>query len=155
MPRNQKYRPDATDAKILAALSANGRIAMSDLANLVGMSAPSVTERVRRLEAAEIIRAFTITVDAKALGYTLEAIVRIKPRPGQLHHVERLIQREPRFISCDKITGDDCFVVRAVLVSIEELDIILKALHERAETSTAIVKSTPIAGRIPQPLMAD
>jgi Lrp/AsnC family leucine-responsive transcriptional regulator len=155
MPKNIKYRPDAVDAKILAALSDNGRIAMSDLAHGVAMSAPSVTERVRRLEAAGIIRSFTIAVNPKALGYTLEAIVRIKPRPGQLHQVECLIQRERRFISCDKITGDDCFIVRVCLVSIEELDTLLTALHERAETNTAIVKSSPIAGRIPQPLIED
>jgi Lrp/AsnC family leucine-responsive transcriptional regulator len=155
MPKNEKYRPDAVDAKILAALSDNSRVTMSELAHRAEMSAPSVTERVRRLEATGIIRSFTISVDPKALGYTLEAIVRIKPRPGQLHQVERLIERERRFISCDKITGDDCFIARVSLVSIDELDTILKALHERAETNTAIVKSSPIAGRIPQPLIED
>jgi Lrp/AsnC family transcriptional regulator, leucine-responsive regulatory protein len=154
MPRNRTYRPDVVDAKILAILADKGRTPVSDLAERVGMSAPSVTERIRRLEAAGIIRAFTIAVDAKALGYTLEAIVRVKPRPGQLHQVERLIQREPRFTACDKITGDDCFVVRASLASIEDLDTLLKDLHERAETNTAIVKSSPIKGRIPPPVKA-
>jgi Lrp/AsnC family transcriptional regulator, leucine-responsive regulatory protein len=149
MPSTTKKPLDAVDSRIIEALVRNARVAMSDLAREIGMSPPSVAERVRRLEAAGIIRGYTVEIDAKALGYTLEAIVRIKPRPGQLHLVERMIQDEPRFLVCDKVTGDDCFIARLCLVSIDELDLLLDPLHERAETSTAIVKSSPVQARLP------
>ena len=192
---------DPIDAKLIEQLGGNSRIAMSDLARAVGLSAPSATERVRKLEAAGVIRSFTIDLDPKSLGYTLEAVVRIKPRPGQLHLVERqyrpaellthwstvcgtvfsfscarpphqpraripirisqyllgsvLIQSEPRFVACDKVTGDDCFIARLWLTSIGELDVLLDDLHARAETNTSIVKSSPVAHRMPPLLIAD
>jgi Lrp/AsnC family transcriptional regulator, leucine-responsive regulatory protein len=154
LPVTQKNDLDEVDFKIIKSLIANARISMSDLARITNMSAPSVTERVRRLEANGLVQAFTIEIDPKALGYTLEAIVRIKPRPGQLHLVERLIIEQPQFLSCDKVTGDDCFVARLCLRSIEELDTLLDPLHERAETSTSIVKSSPVRKRMP-PLAQD
>ncbi|MGO7754680.1 Lrp/AsnC family transcriptional regulator [Rhizobium ruizarguesonis] len=52
---------------------------MSELTRLVGMSAPSVSERVRRLEAGGIIRGFTVDVDTRAIGYQIRAMVRIRP----------------------------------------------------------------------------
>ncbi len=75
--------------------------------------------------------------------------MRVKPLPGQLHLVEEVIRRIPEFVECDKVTGDDCFVCRLVLRSIEQLDEILSKVTERAETSTAIIKSTPVPRRLP------
>ncbi|PWV98950.1 AsnC family transcriptional regulator [Hoeflea marina] len=145
---NQKSVDD-TDLRILALLADDGRIALTELARRAGMSGPGVAERIRRLEQRGVIRAFTVDVDLAALGFSLHAIVRIKPRPGSLHLVERMILDEPRFIDCDKVTGDDCFVARLALRDIAELDRILDPFHDRAETSTAIVKSSPVRRRMP------
>ncbi|SED33603.1 Lrp/AsnC family transcriptional regulator, leucine-responsive regulatory protein [Burkholderia sp. WP9] len=136
---------DETDRALLAALAEDARQPVSELARLVGLSAPSTAERVRRLEAQGVIERFTVHIDPRALGYTLQAIVRVKPLPGQLHLVEEVIRRIPEFVECDKVTGDDCFICRLYLQSIEQLDEILTKVAERAETSSAIVKSTPVA----------
>ena len=140
---------DAPDIKIVTALQTNARISIRDLAEIVGMSPPSVTERVRRLEADGVIKAFTIDLDAKALGFALQAIVRVRPLPGQLHTVRRLIEETPQIIECDKVTGDDCFIARLCLRSIEELDGLLERIVEKAETNTSIIKSTPVTRRLP------
>jgi Lrp/AsnC family leucine-responsive transcriptional regulator len=140
---------DDTDRQILLQLQAEGRMSMSDLAKRIGMSAPSVKDRVRRLEDRGIIRRFTVDMDMAALGFNLEAIVRIKPRPGSLHIVEKMILEEKRFTACDKVTGDDCFITRLALKSIQELDPLLDPFHEKAETNTAIIKSSPIINRTP------
>ncbi len=149
MTLDKKIMHDKTDLAIIGLLSRNGRMSMSELAGSVGMSGPSVTERVRRLEANGIIRGFTVELDLPAMGFPLEAIVRIKPRPGALHIVEEMIVNEPRFTACDKVTGDDCFIARLSLRSISELDDLLDPLHYKAETNTSIVKSSPILGRRP------
>jgi Lrp/AsnC family leucine-responsive transcriptional regulator len=60
--------------------------------------------------------------------------VRIKPRSGQLHVVEKRGEEQPRFLSCDRVTGDDCYVTRLALSDVAELDDILLPFHERAET---------------------
>jgi Lrp/AsnC family leucine-responsive transcriptional regulator len=140
---------DETDIRILCALERDGRVSVSALAGHIGMSGPSVTERIRRMESAGVIRNFTVDIDITELGYELAAIVRIKPRPGQLHIVEKMIHDELRFTSCDAVTGDDCFVCRLAFRAMRELDGILQPFHERAETNTAIVKSSPVRHRLP------
>lgn len=140
---------DATDAEILAALDSDARLSMSELARLVGMSAPSVSERVRRLEATGVIRSFTVDVDTRAIGYQIRAMVRIRPLPGKLHLVERLIQECPELVECDKITGDDPFLARLVVHTIEQMDDVLEALSEHAVTSTAVIKGTSVKRRLP------
>jgi Lrp/AsnC family transcriptional regulator, leucine-responsive regulatory protein len=140
---------DETDRALLAALAEDARRPVSELARLVGLSAPSTAERIRRLEAQGVIERFTVQLDPRALGFTLQAIVRVKPLPGQLHLVEEVIRRIPEFVECDKVTGDDCFICRLYLRTIDQLDEILSKVTERAETSTAIVKSTPLARRLP------
>lgn len=141
---------DEIDIRILEHLKTDGRMPMIELSKLIGMTPPSVTDRVRRLEDRGIIKAFTINLDLAELGYGLEAIVRIKPRPGSLHQVEQMIIDELRFTACDKVTGDDCFIARLALKSIAELDDILDPFHEKAETNTAIIKSSPLMHRQPQ-----
>ena len=140
---------DEVDARILSALDSDSRLSMSELARLVGMSAPSVSQRVRRLENDGIIRGYTLDVESRALGYQIRAMVRIRPLPGKLHVVEKLIQERPEFIECDKITGDDPFLARLVVRSIEEMDDVLEALSEYAVTSTAVIKGTSVKRRLP------
>jgi Lrp/AsnC family leucine-responsive transcriptional regulator len=142
---------DAIDRRIIEALAGNARMPLKELAEAAGLSSPSAAERMRRLEERGVIRAFTVDLDAEALGYPLQAIVRVRPLPGQLHIVERLIQEIAEFIECDKVTGDDCFIGRLVVRSMAELDGILDRITERAETNTSMIKSSPVKRR-PQPL---
>ncbi len=140
---------DDVDQKILAALAENARISLKELAQAAGLSSPSAAERLRRLEERGIISGFTIDIDAAALGYPLQAIVRVRPLPGQLHVVQRIIQDTLQFVECDKVTGDDCFIARLVVGSMAELDTILDKVAEKAETSTSMVKASPVKRRLP------
>jgi len=140
---------DAVDRRIVDALSENARISLKELAAHVSLSSPSVAERLRRLEERGVIRGFTVVIDPKALGYTLQAIVRIRPLPGRLHLVQEQLRDIPEVCECDKVTGEDCFVARLVVRSIEQLDGILDGIASMAETNTAIMKSQPIPRRLP------
>jgi Lrp/AsnC family leucine-responsive transcriptional regulator len=140
---------DETDQRILEALARNARISLKELAEAGGLSSPSAADRLRRLEERGIISAFTVDIAPEAIGYPLQAIVRIRPLPGQLHVVERIIQETAEFIECDKVTGDDCFIGRLVVRSMGELDGILDKIAERAETNTSMIKATPVKRRLP------
>ncbi|MFJ3045505.1 Lrp/AsnC family transcriptional regulator [Herbaspirillum chlorophenolicum] len=140
---------DDIDRSIISLLQADARMSTKALAEHIGLSAPSAAERLRRLEERGVIRAFTIDVDPRALGYSLQAIVRIKPLPGKLHAVQKLLEAIPEISECDKVTGDDCFIARLHLRSIEHLDFILERIVDKAETSTAIIKSQPVTRRLP------
>lgn len=140
---------DELDRKLLDILVKDSRTSLKDLAQQVGLSSPSVSERLRRLEERGVIRAFTVEIDPEALGFPLQAIVRVRPLPGKLHIVQQLIEEIPEFGECDKVTGDDCFVARLYVRSMSELDKLLDRIADKAETSTAIIKAQPIRRRPP------
>lgn len=140
---------DDVDQRILDVLLTDSRISLKQLAEQVGLSAPSVSERLRRLEERGVIRQYTVDLDPKALGYPLQAIVRVRPMPGKLHIVQRLIEEIPQISECDKVTGEDCFIARLFVQSIDQLDQILDRVADHAETNTAIVKAQPVRGRAP------
>lgn len=140
---------DDIDQVLVAALMEDSRRSLKALAQISGLSSPSVAERLRKLEERGVLKGYTVEVDPKAFGYQLQAIVRVRPLPGKLQEVERLIQDIPEFTECDKVTGEDCFIARMCVRSMEQLDILLDRLNVSAETSTAIVKKTPVKRRLP------
>lgn len=140
---------DDIDQRLIAALMEDSRRSLKALAQLTGLSAPSVAERLRKLEERGVLKGYTVEIDPKAFGYQLQAIVRIRPLPGQLQVVERQIQQIAQFTECDKVTGDDCFIARLHVRSIEELDTVLDGLNAYAETNTAIIKKSPVKRRLP------
>ena len=140
---------DQTARKIIEILEADGRISLADIGKEVGLSGPAVGERLRNLQENGFINGFTAQVNLRQFGYTIQALVRIKPRSGQLHIVEKMIEAQPRIVSCDRVTGDDCYVARLLLKDVAELDEILLPFHEKAETNTSIVKSYLFEHRLP------
>jgi Lrp/AsnC family leucine-responsive transcriptional regulator len=149
MPINPNNEIDDMDQRILEAMAGDARMSLKELAQAAGLSSPSAAERLRRLEERGVIKAFTIDIDPAAIGYPLQAIVRVRPLPGQLHVVQRIIEETPEFVECDKVTGDDCFVARLVVRSMAQLDGILDKVAEKAETSTSMVKASPVKRRLP------
>jgi Lrp/AsnC family leucine-responsive transcriptional regulator len=137
------------DQRILEVLLKDARISLKELGQQVGLSSPSVSERLHRLEERGVIRGFTVDIDPQALGYQLQAIVRIRPLPGKLQIVQKLIEDTPEFCECDKVTGEDCYVARLFVRSIAELDQVIDRIADKAETNTAIVKAQPIKRRPP------
>ncbi|TCT06343.1 Lrp/AsnC family transcriptional regulator [Paralcaligenes ureilyticus] len=140
---------DVADRKILRALALDSRISLRDLGVQVGLSAPAVRERINRMEDEGVIEGFSIRIDPAALGYTLEAFVRIEPLPGKLKQIEKALQNIPEVTECSVVTGEDCFVARVVLREINDLNRLLDPLHDKARTNTSIVKSMPVRRRLP------
>lgn len=140
---------DETDLRILRALAQDSRATLKEIAEHARLSSPSAAERMRRLEEGGVIRAYTIDLDPQLLGYSLQAIVRIRPLPGKVHIVQQLLEGVAEVCECHKITGEDCFVALVVARSMHQLDDIVDRISDKAETNTAIVKSRPIARRLP------
>jgi Lrp/AsnC family transcriptional regulator, leucine-responsive regulatory protein len=146
---------DTVDVRILGALAGHARVSVADLARLVGLSAPSVAERIRRLEEAGVIEGYTLTISPKALGLPIAAWLRIRPAPGQLQKVVALLRALPDIVECDRITGEDCFIARAHLSSVEELEKLIDQIIPYAMTNTAIIQSSPVKRRLPPILRED
>ncbi|MBV8874639.1 Lrp/AsnC family transcriptional regulator [Phytobacter diazotrophicus] len=140
---------DEIDRQILACLVEDARMSLKVLSGRVGLSSPSTAERLKRLEEKGVIEGYAARVNLTALGYTLQALVRVRPLPGLLQKVDKYIQAMPECIESDKVTGEDCFVIRLVVRSIEQLDTLLDGLAEYAQCNTSIVKSSPVKRRLP------
>lgn len=140
---------DKTDRTIIEILHADSKTPLKALSAAVGLSSPSTSERLKRLEERGVIGGYTLRVDHSQLGYPLRAVVRINPMPGKLQMVQKLIVDTAEIVECDKVTGDDCFVCKLYLKSIEQLDLILDRISEHAQTNTSIVKASPVKRRLP------
>ena len=140
---------DAIDARLLRALAADGRRSVAELARAVGLSAPSTAERIRRLEEAGVIIGFGARVDPARLGRPLAALIRIRPMPGQLKKVIQVVEGIAAIVSCDRVTGEDCFVAKAHLRDVDELEAVIDKLIPYAMTNTSIIQSSPFAPRLP------
>ena len=140
---------DEINLRLLAELQADGRIGFAELGRRVGMSAPAVAERVSRLERAGVITGYRAELDPSALGFPVSAIVRIRPSPGQLQRVREVAAESPEVAECYRITGDDCYLMRLHLRSIDDLEEILDRFTPHGQTTTSIVHSTPVPRRSP------
>ena len=140
---------DDVNLRILAELQVEGRVGMAELGRRVGLSAPAVSERVQRLERAGVITGYSAEFEAAALGYPISAVVRIRPSPGQLQRIPEIARETPEVAECHRITGEDCYLVRLHLRSIDELEEILDRFTPHGLTTTSIIHSTPVPRRGP------
>ena len=140
---------DAVDTALLRALASDARTSTADLARLVGMSGPSVAERVRRLEEAGVIEGYAARISPAALGLGLSAWLRIRPVPGELARITEIIRGLPEIVQCDRITGEDCFIARAHVRSVADLERLIDAIMPYAMTNTSIIQSSPVPPRLP------
>ena len=138
---------DATNLRLLAELQADARLSLAELGRRVGLSSPAVAERVGRLERDGVIRGYRADVDPRALGYGLSAVIRIRPAPRQIGEVARRAQETPEVVACDRITGDDCFVLRAHVRDVDHLEGVIDRFTLFGQTTTSIVQSSPVPAR--------
>jgi len=138
---------DDTNRSLLAELQADARLSLAELGRRVGLSSPAVAERLQRLEQAGVIRGYRVEVDPAALGYSLSAVIRIRPAPRQLPKVAELARGTPEVVECHRITGEDCFIMRAHLRDVQHLEEVIDQFVVFGQTTTSIVQSSPVPSR--------
>ncbi|MEM1274384.1 MAG: Lrp/AsnC family transcriptional regulator [Pseudomonadota bacterium] len=139
---------DAIDAKILQELCVDARLPRAELSRRVGLSAPSVADRVRRLEDVGIITGYGARIDPSRLGYGLTIVIRARPMPGEMKNMIDAIRETPQIVSCDRVSGEDCFLARAHVRSVAEMEQVIDRIVPFGATNSSIVQSTPIAERL-------
>ena len=140
---------DLVNIKVLTELQKNPRLTMSELGRRIGMSSPAVTERVRRLEEAGIIQGYCLDLNPQALGLPIAAYIRIRPNPGHLPKVIELAQETPEVVECHRVTGEDCFIMKVYIPSIDQLSLLIDMFLLHGLTTTSIIQSSPVLPRLP------
>ena len=144
---------DTINVQLLEQLHTNPRMSISELARRVKLSAPSVTERVQRLQESGVIAGYRLDINPKALGLPIATYVRIRPTPGQLTKVAELARATPEVVECHRITGEDCFLLKVYVAEVSALEKILDKFLAFGQTTSSIVQSSPVPLRpLPLPL---
>lgn len=149
MPSNQKPESvlDETNLRLIAELQRNARLSLAELGRRVGLSSPAVAERLQRLEREQVIRGYRAELDPAALGFSLAAVIRIRPVSRQLHRVAELAVSSPEVVECNRITGEDCYLLKAYVRDVGHLEEVIDRFTPFGQTTTSIVQSSPVPAR--------
>jgi Lrp/AsnC family transcriptional regulator, leucine-responsive regulatory protein len=145
---------DPTDRQIAAALVADGRTTLKNLAELTGLSVSAVQARVRRLEADGVIRGYTAIVEPEAIGLPLAAFVSITPLdPAHEYDIPDRLSALPEVEACHSVAGEDSFVLFVRVASPSALEELIREIRKRANVSTrtTVILQTFYEGR-PHPV---
>ena len=144
---------DALDHRILQLLANDARRPYAEVARELGVSQPTVAERVRRMEERGVIRGAMLRLDHAKLGFTIDAFVRIVATPQVQYALEQVALAIPQVVEMSRVTGEDCLIVRVALRSVAELSEVIGTLSRYGASNTSIVLGTPIPLRPPLPAL--
>lgn len=150
---------DSIDARILEILQREGRASHSAIAEEVGLSQPSVHERVRKLEQHGVIRGYTALVDPEAVDLSVLAFISVRHNIKD-EEMSRSVGQVPNVLEVHHIAGDDCLLVKVRCRAPGDLEHVLDRLWGTggvASTKTTIVLSSyketsvlPVEGCLPE-----
>jgi Lrp/AsnC family leucine-responsive transcriptional regulator len=151
MPANRRSNSaaavDEPNRQLLAELQADARLSLAELGRRVGLSSPAVAERLARLEEAGVITGYRAEIDPRALGWALSVVIRIRPAPRELAKVAELARRTPEIVECHRVTGEDCYIMRAHVRAVEDLEELIDRFAVYGQTTTSLVHSSPVPRR--------
>jgi len=130
--------------KILKFLQLNARESFAHIGREVGLSAPAVAERVKKMEDAGIISGYSANVSHTATGYQLKAIITLRAFMGKLKPFLVLVKSLSEVTNCYRITGNENLVMEVVLENQFHLEKFIDRLIQYGEARTHIVLSDVI-----------
>ena len=143
---------DLTDSTLVSALRADGRLSWAELGRLVGLSGPSVQERVRRLEERGVITGYGARVAPAAVGLGVSALIGLIQSDGALSDdVAAQLEQVTEVEDCWFVAGDENFVVKVRVADVAALEAVvakLRRIEGVARTRTTVVLSTRWEGRV-------
>ena len=139
------FELDGYDRKILALLQENARLGFSEIGRRIHLTSPAVAERVRRLEEAGVIEAFTVKLNLRKLGYSFEAFINITVDSHDA--LDAWAVAHPEVLELHATTGAHCALIRVALTAPEHLQACLKSLALIGKTTTSVVLSSQLERR--------
>ena len=146
---------DTVDRALLEALRANARATYAELGRLVGLSAPSVHERVGKLEASGVVRGYHAAVAPEALGYAVSALMSIfTTETANANFVSVALGAVPEIEDCWSVAGEEAYIIKVRVqntLALEELINEINRIKGVSRTRTTVVLSTKFEGRMLTP----
>jgi Lrp/AsnC family leucine-responsive transcriptional regulator len=130
--------------KLLSELQKDARISFAKLGRLVGLSTPAVAQRVRRMEDEGIIRAYRADINPTSVGLPITAFIRMSIVGNVLAKITERVKTMPEIVECHRGTGEDSFILKVNVVSVEHLKDVIDRLTPYGTTSTSLVLTSII-----------
>jgi Lrp/AsnC family transcriptional regulator, leucine-responsive regulatory protein len=143
--------PDVLDRQILRLLRQDGRMSVASIAKEVGLSGPSVHERIKKLEQRGIIAGYTAVLEPRLLNRPHVAFVMVTLSEGNEFAIDdpivARICEEPDVLEFHRIAGEDCYLIKVRSATNKDLEELLRRIRKIrgvARTRTTIVLSTEL-----------
>ena len=142
--RHTAMKLDKKDLLILEALQRDARQSLAAIGKRIGLSQPAMSERVRKLEDAGVIEGYSARVNLRAIGVGLQALIRIQTTHAGISQYVQLFENMPEVLEADRVTGEDCFIVRCAIAEPKDLERVVDALAVHGSVTTSLVLSSPV-----------
>ncbi|MDH3201414.1 MAG: Lrp/AsnC family transcriptional regulator [Myxococcales bacterium] len=146
MKLGETYALDGIDRQLLDELQRDSKRSLKEIGHQVGLSAPSVMERVRKLEGAGIIRGYHALLDARKVGLDISAFIGVSiVSPTQLSAFEEWVDSVPQVMECHHVTGGHTLLLKVKTQNTRDLEGLISRIRSMdgvAGTETMVVLST-------------
>ena len=133
---------DRTDYKILNILQADSRTTLKDIGDHVGLTAPAVSERIRKMEEQGVIRGFHIDIDRERLNCNMTGFILVAPEPEKYNSFCDFCVKNPAIISHYHVIGVFNALLRFAVRGTKELDELLSSIKHYGDSQTSVELKT-------------
>lgn len=139
---------DRIDVLLVDTLQHNAKQSLAVLGEQVGLTAPAVLERIRKLEQRGVIRGYHAQIDARAVGLDIASFIGVGVRdPACITGVEAWVVERPEILECHHVTGNYTLLIKAKVRNTSALESLINAIRACegvTGTDTMVVFSTSV-----------
>jgi Lrp/AsnC family leucine-responsive transcriptional regulator len=137
---------DDLDVQLLKNLQLNGRKKRNELAEQVGLSLPSVSERMKKLEDNKVIEGYYTKVNRHAFSLDILAFILVMMESSK-HYRDLIkhVEKHPSILECHSVLGEGSHLLKVVVKNTESLEKLLSEIQTWpgvTATKTTFVLST-------------
>jgi Lrp/AsnC family leucine-responsive transcriptional regulator len=129
---------------ILTELQADSRLSHAEIGRRIGLTAPAVAERIKRMQNDGILQGFSLEIDFERLGFQQQALIGLKLPNGYIDVFLKEAKSLDGIINITHTTGEYCFFVTVAVQSTRELQRILDTIGKLGQTTTVSILSVPV-----------
>jgi len=138
-------RIDELNWGILQCLQSNSRESFASIGRKVGLTAPAVAERVKKMEDMGILQGYKTKISPYKVGYQLKAIITLRAFMGKLKPFLEAVKTLDEVLNCYRVTGNENIIMEVVLRDQFHLEKFIDRLIQYGETRTHVILSEVVS----------
>jgi Lrp/AsnC family leucine-responsive transcriptional regulator len=133
--------------RLLKLLQENARLSFRQVGEAIGMTAPAVAERVRRLEDSGVLLGYHAEIDLAKAGLPIMAFVHLTTNSQNSLRFRKAVLDMPQVLECHCVTGNESYILKVAMASVQHLEHFLFELSHFGEMRTSLVLSSQVTRR--------